>query len=325
MTHTSRPPRIAAIGMASWDTLIVVDRYPAPGAYAEVLQTVAAPGGTTTNTAAALARLGAAVTLRAVVGDDASGHALRQEMAGLGVDVSGVTTHAHLATDASTILVSAEPLDRTILWHRGAMLVKGDRLDIAALFGHDVVLLDVADMPLLHFLTDLPAHTRPDTRLLGTMTYLADPGAPDALEIALRFDTLVGNQRQYKLITGADSDEGALQHIRTRMRGANLRTAIQTRGPDGCRIVTHDEEWTISAFPTDVVDPTGAGDAFTAGIAWGMARRWSWPRTGRFANALGALAIRSLGAQAGQPSMNDVEALLATRGSGGLELGPNAY
>lgn len=323
MTDPRRAPRIAAIGMASWDTLIVVDRYPAPGEYAEVLDTIAAPGGTTTNTAAALARLGAAVTLRAVVGNDATGHALRDEMADLGVDVAAVTTHPSLATDASTILVSAQPSDRTILWHRGAMLVKGDRLDIANLFGHDVVLLDIADMPLLRFLTDLPAHTRPDARLLGTMTYLVDPGAPDALEIALRFDTLVGNQRQYMVITGQDTDEGALQHVRTRMRGANLRTAIQTRGADGCRIMTLDEAWTIPGFPTEVVDPTGAGDAFAAGVAWGMALRWPWPMTARFANALGALAIRALGAQTGQPLMTEVEALLGTGDSGWSEHGPN--
>jgi sugar/nucleoside kinase (ribokinase family) len=308
-----RPPRIAAIGMASWDTLIVVERYPPPGTYAEVLATVAAPGGTTTNTAAALARLGATVALRAVVGDDAAGHALQKEMASIGVDIGGVMTHPTLSTDASTILVSTVPPDRTILWHRGALLVKGDRLDIEHLFGHDLVILDVADMPLLRFLTDLPAHTRPDARLLGTMTYLVEPGTPDALDIALRFDTLVGNQRQFRLLTGSVSDDAALDVVRARMPGANLRTAIQTRGADGCRIITRDEAWTVPAFATTVVDPTGAGDAFAAGVAWGMAQHWPWPATGRFANALGALATRALGAQAGQPSLAEVEAMLAVQ------------
>jgi sugar/nucleoside kinase (ribokinase family) len=67
----------------------------------------------------------------------------------------------------------------------------------------------------------------------------------------------------------------------------------------------------IPAFAVDVVDPTGAGDAFAAGVAWGMAQRWPWVEVGRFANAVGPLACRALGAQASLPSLADVEALLA--------------
>ena len=58
--------------------------------------------------------------------------------------------------------------------------------------------------------------------------------------------------------------------------------------------------------------PPGAGDAFVAGVAWGMAQRWSWPEVGRFANAVGALACCSLGAQASLPSLEEVETLLAS-------------
>jgi sugar/nucleoside kinase (ribokinase family) len=41
-----------------------------------------------------------------------------------------------------------------------------------------------------------------------------------------------------------------------------------------------------------------------------MALRWDWPRAGRFANAMGALAIRALGAQSSLPTLPEVEALL---------------
>ena len=78
---------------------------------------------------------------------------------------------------------------------------------------------------------------------------------------------------------------------------------------EGCRVVTETKSLNVPAFSVEVVDPTGAGDAFVAGVAWGMAQRWPWPEVGRFANAVGALACCSLGAQASLPSLEEVETL----------------
>ena len=51
----NRLPRIACLGLASWDDLVVVDMYPERGGCAIVERAAALPGGTTTNTAVALA------------------------------------------------------------------------------------------------------------------------------------------------------------------------------------------------------------------------------------------------------------------------------
>src|SRR4051794_11031883 len=86
-----RPPRIAAIGLASWDRVIAVERYPEPGSYAIVAEEREGPGGTTTNAAVALARLGAEVAIRAQIGDDDAGRAMRTALADEGVDLRGLT------------------------------------------------------------------------------------------------------------------------------------------------------------------------------------------------------------------------------------------
>lgn len=296
--------------MASWDRLLVIETYPQPGEYRTVREELVAPGGTTTNTAVTLSRLGARVSLAAMIGDDAEGRAMREVLAREpGVDLAWLAVRAGERTDASTIIVSHQPPDRTILWHQGAHLVRRDRLDLMAIFTHDLVLLDVADHDLRRWLTDLPAHIAPRTRLLGTLTYLVDHGRPvaaDAFEVALRFDAVTGNEREARALTGTNDLESATRAVREAMPGSNLRTWVISRGAAGCRICTRDEVWDIPACETEVVDPTGAGDAFAAGIAYGMALRWDWPRTGWLANALGACAIGALGAQAGLPS--DVEA-----------------
>ena len=308
--------RVAAIGLASWDRLLVIDRYPASGEQSTVLEELAAPGGTTTNTCVALACLGATVKVVTALGDDAEGALVRTGLEAAGVDMSWSVVRPGERTDQATVLVSREPPDRTILWHPGAQVRKGDRLDIPAIFGHDIVLLDLCDPPLLRFLTDLPAHVSPRTRLLGTANYLADPAIPDRLELALRHDVFVGSEKDIRDVVGAPDTAIALDALQERIAGANLRAAIVTAGVRGCTVVTENERWRIPAFAVDAVDPTGAGDAFLAGIAWGMARFWPWPETARFATAMGALATRALGAQAGLPTLPEVEAFLAVRGEG---------
>jgi sugar/nucleoside kinase (ribokinase family) len=303
-------PRIGAIGLASWDRLHVVDAYPAAGEWTEVTAEHEGPGGTTGNTVTALARLGARVAFRAVVGDDADGTALRAALDAAGVDATWVTVRAGEPTDAATIVVSGNPPDRTIFWRKGARIARGDQIDIAALFGHDLVFVDVDDPWLYRFLVDLPVHTLPTARLLGSLAYL-DCGVPGALEIAIRADAIVGNLAELLTLTDARDLDTAIAAVRGRMRFENLRAAIISLGAAGAVAFTETERWHAPAVPVRAVDTTGAGDAFAAGVAFGMACRWNWPATLRLANAVAAHAVTGLGAQTRLPTWDEAMAMLA--------------
>jgi ribokinase len=67
----------------------------------------------------------------------------------------------------------------------------------------------------------------------------------------------------------------------------------------------------VPAFVVDVVDPTGAGDAFCAALAVAMAEGDDLVAAARFGAAAGACAVRHLGAEPGLPTRDDVLALLA--------------
>ena len=311
-----RAPTIACIGVSDWDRLIAISDYPEAGGFARVQEEVSAPGGPTTNTAVALSRLGARVVLASAVGADERGQLMRRSLEAAGIDTRWITVKPEHFTTLATVIVSRNPLDRTIFVETGAQLVRGDQLDVAGLFGGDVLVLDVADVSLRRFLLDLPAHTVPTTRLLGPLTYLAHKSLPDAFELALRHDVVVSNEPDLLDVTGTWTLSDATAALQHRMRGENLRAALITRASEGCRVVTETKSLNIPAFSVDVVDPTGAGDAFVAGVAWGMAQRWPWPDVGRFANAVAALACCSLGAQASLPSLQEVEKLLASNSVG---------
>lgn len=305
----TRAPRIAAVGLASWDWLLTVKQYPDAGDFAYVDEVSSQPGGTTTNSAVALAKLGARVSFAGMVGDDEYGVRLRDGLAAAGIDIRWLETRAGERTDSTYIIVSEEPRDRTIFWPPGAHLVKGDRLDVPAIFAHDLVLLDVDDMPLRRFLSDLPAHTLPATRLLGTLVYSAELEHADRLEVMLRHDAIVGNEREAMLLTETATLEEAITMLQAGMVGANLRAAVISRGASGAMAFTAWERWEVPAERVVAVDTTGAGDAFTAGVAYGMALRWPWPKTLRLANAMGGLATRALGAQASLPDWSEIRDL----------------
>ena len=143
---------------------------------------------------------------------------------------------------------------------------KGDRLDIWGIFAHDIVVLDVDDVPLREFLTDLPAHTKPDVRLLGPLPDAPLPEHAIARDVALRFDTLVGTDLAYRALTDADD---AFTDIAARMIGANLRTAIRV-APDTLTIAMRDEP--IREIPRAAESPATT----LARVALAMATRADW-------------------------------------------------
>ncbi len=79
---------------------------------------------------------------------------------------------------------------------------------------------------------------------------------------------------------------------------ARVDALIVTLGAEGSRIYRGDEVIAVPAVrPTALVDPTGCGDAYRAGLLYGIAHGWDWLRTGRLATLLGAVKIASRGAQ----------------------------
>jgi adenosine kinase len=73
---------------------------------------------------------------------------------------------------------------------------------------------------------------------------------------------------------------------------------VVTQGAAGSTIYAKGREYHIAAVKaTAEVDPTGCGDAYRAGLLYGIAHRWDWQRTGQLASVLGSVKIASRGGQ----------------------------
>jgi adenosine kinase len=103
-------------------------------------------------------------------------------------------------------------------------------------------------------------------------------------------------------VVAVNDYEGRLLAERTGMPlediARRVDTLVVTLGAEGSVIHTQGGVLLIGAAQAAaVVDPTGCGDAYRAGLLYGMAHDWDWERTGQLAATLGALKIGSRGGQ----------------------------
>ncbi len=77
-----------------------------------------------------------------------------------------------------------------------------------------------------------------------------------------------------------------------------VKALVVTRGAEGSTIYASGQVVQIpSVAPTGVVDPTGCGDAYRAGLLYGIAQGYDWPTSGRLASLMGSIKIASRGGQ----------------------------
>lgn len=85
----------------------------------------------------------------------------------------------------------------------------------------------------------------------------------------------------------------SLEQLATR-----VQALVVTLGAEGATIYADDTCYEIPAVPAAaVLDPTGCGDAFRAGLLHGLMQGWDWPTTGRLASLLGSIKIAHRGGQ----------------------------
>jgi adenosine kinase len=87
-----------------------------------------------------------------------------------------------------------------------------------------------------------------------------------------------------------------------------VKALVYTLGAKGSVILAAGQRYEVPCVPADaVVDPTGCGDAYRAGLLYGIAHGWDWPSTGKLGAVMGALKIAHRGAQNHAAAGNEIE------------------
>jgi ribokinase len=291
--------RIVVVGSVNADLHLTVDRLPATGATVLADRTRWLPGGKGANQAAAAARLGAAVSLVAAVGDDPTADVAVGGLAETGVSLDLLRRIPDTATGVAVVCVDAAG-ENLIVVSPGANAVLGSA-DIVLGAGCAAVLVSL-EIPTATAAAALAA-----ARQAGALAVLnaapADRVTPSLLAAA---DILVANAGEATaLAAGHDGDVAALA-------ASAGTTVVVTAGGDAVRAVTADgDSYEVPARRVDVVDTVGAGDCFAAALTVALVEHAELPEAMRFASAAAGLKVGRLGARS-VPTRSEVETFLAT-------------
>jgi sulfofructose kinase len=300
---------VVGVGQSAWDTLAIVDRFPQTDTKKEVLSWEEQGGGTLGNEMAALSRLGVSCRFYSVAGDDWEGAAIRQSLAEGGVDIAGVVTRPGSLSQKAFIVIDKSRGTRTIFWKPpSGDPLRADEFPLDALRNADFLLLDGV-------MKDISLFAAQEARKAGVPVML-DAGKTREwmLELARLCDYVVASEEFAKDMLGWKDDPEA---FRRAVRKYGFVTTTITLGSRGSVTFAGDEIIPCPAFPVDVVDTTGAGDAFHAGYLYGLLHRWPLGETARFASAVAALTCGKVGARAGIPRLSEVQRFLQEQNAQG--------
>jgi ribokinase len=284
-------------GSLNVDLTFPVDRLPAEHEKLRCREGRLAYGGAAANTAHWLARLGQQVAMLGCVGEDPFGTLAVAALTEVGVDTRRIQrTHESLTVMA---VIFTNPHSKRMVIAGGANAY----FDPAAVDGetfapgthlHVATAMHRIALPLVHLAKERGATVSSDLE-----------EGPDG-EMSPLLDWVFMNHSDLHRWLGSDDVHEARKHL------APQTVLIVTQGSDGAMALGSTEETGHPAFPVNVVDRTGGGDAFNAGFLYGLARALPLRTCLRLGLSLAAQVIAKQGAR---PQSVDLGATVAAAGT----------
>ncbi|MFD8998790.1 ribokinase [Streptomyces abikoensis] len=295
---------VLVIGSANADLTVRVARRPGPGETVLGTDLVESAGGKGANQAAAAARLGARTALLARVGDDPFGRLLLEAQHAAGTDLRHVLVEKGARTGTAMIVVGPDG-DNTIVVSPGAN-ARLSPADVRA--AREVVAASAVVSLQLEIATETVRAAVETATVSGTRVVLNPSPTPESLDADLltAADPLVVNEHEAALLSGLPAGTPTDRAHALRERGA--RSVVITLGGEGALILDTEaaEPLRIPGVPVEVIDTTGAGDAFTGALALRLARGATLEEAARFAVRVGAASVTRPGAQPSYPTAEEL-------------------
>jgi sugar/nucleoside kinase (ribokinase family) len=308
-------PRVLCSGILVGDLFVPpLPRLPAAGELLVTDDFLMGAGGCAANVAVVLSKLGVESRVVGKVGRDSFGDYVTSSLAGLGIDVSFIGRSETMGT-AKTVIVPVAGDDRRYIHTVGANAdLTADDFASEAMSGIEVVYLGGylvlpgldpgAVVELFGAAHRAGARTVLDVVLPGDTKASMD----DLRAILPSVDFFLPNYDEASHLTGEQDPERQAAVFNE----AGVETVMITMGADGLFVRTAAAAQHFPAPSVNVVDGSGAGDAFTAGLVVSLLEGWPLQRSLTFASAVGALACTALGCSAGIPDRQQVLQLMAT-------------
>jgi len=303
-------PKVVVYGSAALDTYGSTEKLPAPEETVYVEERGRYPGGMGANVAVALSRLGVPAAFVGKIGSDSAGRLLLESLRKNGVDVSYL------------ILAELESL-QTIILNDGAgkrwLFTLGSPNTAISLTSPDEVdWKPIAESKIVYigevFLEVAPALASFAKKRRKTVIYR--PGTPylkfgvEKLRSVLEnVDVFLLNQLGWHTLREASKEE--VETPATLLKNGPT-TIIVTKGSEGCEVYTHEGSFAVPVSTTlqtrfKIVDPTGAGDSFSAGVMKGLLLGWELKKAVQYGQVAATITCSRIGATPAFPTTQEVE------------------
>jgi ribokinase len=251
----------------------------------------------------AAARAGADVALIGMVGDDEEGRALVRLLATEGIDTTGVAIDPVTPTGLAVVTLD-EAAENVIVVSPGAnAMLSPHQVRAVSRLGTARVVLAQLEIPIESVMTAAE---------ISTGVFCLNPAPAQELppELLSKVEVLVVNRTELATLTGVMSDRPEWVGSTARLiQGPG--TVVVTMGGEGAVVVTATEMTHVESPTVEVVDTTGAGDAFCGFLAASLAEGLPMETAVERAVVAGALATTRPGAQASMPTRDEVDAMLS--------------
>jgi len=275
--------RVLSVGVATLDTIVLVDKYPSANQRVVAEQTIRAVGGPATTAAVTMARLGIDVSLACVIGDDEAGRYIFDTLKREGVDTKNVQVDSNVTTAVGTIVVSKSEQSRAIMVQPHNKLPKKP----ANINDYQWIHVDQVGMKALK-------------------GWGIARGGDAKLSIDIGYAAEGLNPADYDLYAPS---ENITTDTSTATRDKNI--VVISQAERGSLYSDGQSSGSVPAITSEILSTLGAGDVFHGALVAAQVWNKEISEAVLIANTVAGLSCRGLDGQSGIPRKNELDAYLA--------------
>ena len=275
--------RVLSVGVATLDTIVLVDKYPTANERVVAKQTTRAVGGPATTAAVTMARLGIDVSLACVIGDDEAGRYIFDTLKREGVDTKHVQIDPNTTTAIGTIIVSKSEQSRAIMVQPHNQLPQKP----ANIIDYQWIHVDQVGM-----------------QALKDWGIKRGGGAKISIDIGYQSPGL--SSADYDLYVPS---ENVTSDVTTAKQDKNL--VVISQGEKGSIYSDGINSGVVKALDLEILSTLGAGDVFHGALLAAQIWGKSIKESVEIANVVAGLSCRGLDGQSGIPRKNELDAFMA--------------
>lgn len=294
---------IVSIGAVLIDMIAMVDEFPQSDGESFVHDFQMMPGGAAANVATLCSRLGLKTAFSGKIGNDRFGQILQEDLTNEGIHIADTLIITDATSTGSCYICVNKKGDRMIMAYSGAAdtMVVDDLPDQLLSKAKWVNLSDLRNV------SSIEALLESDLKI----NFALSPGAliaknpSRAYRMAQHSNLIVASKGEFSQIFRCSEEE--VEEVAKGFLNEHKESIVAiTKGAEGATIFAKKKIYEIPIFEVEVKDTTGAGDAFTAGMLYGLIRGRDIKEAGRIAAACSAICIQEIGARSGPKTKRDL-------------------